>query len=67
METNQKAWPQFKDFPQTEAGWNDYANQWAGLKHNAPMAAIPMDAVQEHRQSLELGRKNGWQENEDAL
>lgn len=63
---NQKPWPQMADYPQTETGWNQYANAWvARRRHTALISQIPMAAIEEHRQAMELGRNNGWQETDD--
>ena len=56
-------WPKMADFPQTEAGWNQYANAWAMRRRKAgSMGNVPMASVEEHRSAMALGREHGWQE-----
>ena len=56
-------WPVFKDYPQSEAGWNDYANAWLARRRRVPLLnQIPISAIEEHRQAMQLGRDEGWRE-----
>jgi hypothetical protein len=58
-------WPKLIDYPQTEAGWNQYANAWASRRRMAAfLGQITMEAIEEHRAAMEIGRRNGWQEQE---
>ena len=58
-------WPEFSDYPQTEEGWNQYANHWVSRRRmTGGLGQIPLSAVQEHQRSMELGRQMGWKEME---
>jgi hypothetical protein len=62
-----KTWPKMADYPQTELGWNQYANDWVvRRRRTAGVAQIPMAAVKEHWAAMALGREMGWKENEDC-
>lgn len=59
-------WPRFRDFPQTEAGWNRYTLMWAGRRrHTAGSGQIPLRAVEDLRAANALAARRGWQERED--
>jgi hypothetical protein len=61
------AWPKMADYPQTEIGWNQYANDWVVRRRmNVSVAQIPMAAVEEHWAAMALGREMGWEENEEG-
>lgn len=62
-----KPWPSFKDYPQTEAGYNEYQNAWVGRRRMAPLISmIPMEAIEDHRAALALAATKGWQEIEEG-
>lgn len=40
------AWPNLAEYPQTEQGWNEYANEWVVRgRRTAGVAQIPMAAL----------------------
>ncbi len=60
-----KAWPQMADYPQTELGWNRYANDWVARRRmTGGLGQIPKAAVEEHWAAMALGRGMGWEETE---
>ena len=64
-QTNSKSFPKFSDYPQTEDGWNRYDNDWISRRRMTPnIAEIPKEVLEEHWESMALGRKNGWEEKE---
>jgi len=57
------AWPKMADYPQTEDGWNQYANEWVSRRRRTTgLAQIPMAALEEHWVAMDLGREMGWEE-----
>ena len=61
------AWPKMAEYPQTQIGWNQYANDWVVRRRmTASVAQIPMAAVQEHWAAMALGREMGWEEKEEG-
>lgn len=62
--TDQKDWPVMADYPQTEQGWNEYANHWLGYRrsHAATPAQVPQRAVEDYQAAMQMGRQKGWQE-----
>ena len=67
MSNSDKPWPIMADYPQTELGWNQYANHWVARKRMAGgLGQIPMAAIYEHRAAMALGRENGWKESEEG-
>jgi hypothetical protein len=60
-----KPFPKFSDYPQTEAGWNQYDNEWVSRRRLTPnITGIPKEVLEEHWASMSLGRKKGWEERE---
>jgi hypothetical protein len=56
-------WPKFNDFPQTEAGWNHFCNQWVGRRRiTAGIGQIPQWAIEDYRAANGLAVRMGWQE-----
>jgi hypothetical protein len=61
----EQGWPRFSDFPQTEAGWNHYANQWLSRRRRTSgIGQIPLWAVEEYRAANALAARLNWQESE---
>lgn len=55
-------WPKFADYPQTESGWNEYANAWVSRRRRAPMLnSVPSAAVAEYQSAMAMGRERGWE------
>ena len=62
-----KALPKMADYPQTELGWNRYANDWVARRRmTGVIAQIPKAAVEEHWAAMALGREMGWEESEEG-
>ncbi len=60
-----KPFPKFSDYPQTEAGWNHYDEDWVTRRRMTPnIAEIPKQVLEEHWASMSLGREKGWKEQE---
>ena len=67
MSNLDKPWPIMADYPQTELGWNHYANHWVARKRmTGGLAQIPKAAIEEHWAAMALGREKGWEESEDS-
>lgn len=66
LRTANSCWPKLSDYPATEAGWNQYANDWVARKRRAQgINDIPIAVIQEHRLAMAAGRENGWREREE--
>jgi hypothetical protein len=60
-----KPFPKFADYPQTEAGWNHYDNDWVSRRRMTPnITEIPKEVLEEHWVSMSFGREKGWEERE---
>jgi len=58
-------WPSWADYPQTEDGWNAFANAWLSRKRRAgSLGVVPIDAINDYRAAMAYGRAQGWQETE---
>lgn len=65
MNNSSKPWPVFANYPQTEVGWNRYANEWVARKRmTSTLADIPKSALEEHWAAMNFGRDKGWEEQE---
>ena len=63
--SDSKPFPKFSDYPQTEAGWNQYDNEWVSRRRLTPnIAEIQKQALEEHWASMSIGREKGWKEQE---
>ena len=63
--SNSPPFPKFSDYPQTEDGWNGYANNWVSRRRcTSSIAQIPRTVLEEHWTSMSLGREKGWEEQE---